>query len=412
MNIVKIFKLFYRVALFTFVCILFCSYSVVICFSMDSAQFQRNDSQTTSSLVSPDNSKEKVTSSGSGFLVSSQGHIVTNAHVVSGCASMRVRQDDGRSYPVKVLYKSDKEDLALLVSDIKNGKIAQFRSSPLMKLGENVYAFGFPLPEALSTSGNFTLGNITALAGLQDDTSRVQISAPVQPGNSGGPLLDSGARVVGVVTSKLNVIKVAAITQDIAQNINFAIKGSVVIDFLSGHGVSLSEANGDKQLTPVEIAETAKGFTYCVECLKTYEAVATNDMVKNDSQQLGQRYDQKIKSMISEIVLTTKPELLDGIKSFFSDIVFFYGKNTPRDSVLYQKMKYLERWDVLNYQILDCRISPASNTDEFIVTARIKFFGKRIDKEVRGVTETIWTIKAVSGNLKVTSETSKILERF
>ncbi len=351
-------------------------------------------------------------SSGSGFLVSNQGHILTNAHVVSGCNSIHVRQDDGREWPAKILYVSEREDIAVLLTDIKDGIVARFRSSPLVRLGENVYVFGFPLAGALSTSGNFTSGIVTALAGLKDDTSRIQISAPVQPGNSGGPLLDSWGRVIGIVTSKLNTLKFAAITQDIAQNINFAIKGSVAIDFLSGHGIGVLENSGDKQLAPVEIADYAKKMTYFIECSRD---PYSNKVVENASSAKVQRsatYDEEIKAMVYKIVMTTRPEALGGITSFFADSVFFYGKDTSRDSVFAQKVAYLKRWELLNYQIIDCAVSSVPNTDEFVARAKIKFYGKRVDKEVRGITETVWTFKPVLGNLKVSSENSKILERF
>ena len=102
--------------------------------------------------------------------------------------------------------------MAILATDIKSDMFASFRVSPLLQLGENIFVYGFPLVGDLSTSGNFTAGTITALAGIDDDTRYVQISAPVQPGNSGGPLLDSGGRVIGVVTSKLNTIRYAVLT--------------------------------------------------------------------------------------------------------------------------------------------------------------------------------------------------------
>ena len=72
--------------------------------------------------------------------------------------------------------------------------------------GENVEAFGYPLSQALTTSDNFTTGIVTALAGIGDDSRFYQISAPVQPGDSGGPLLDENGNLVGVVSSKLNFL--------------------------------------------------------------------------------------------------------------------------------------------------------------------------------------------------------------
>ena len=75
-----------------------------------------------------------------------------------------------------------------------------------------VAVFGYPLSQVLASSGNFTLGNITALAGLRDDARHLQISAPVQAGNSGGPLLDASGNLVGTIISKLNAMKVVQAT--------------------------------------------------------------------------------------------------------------------------------------------------------------------------------------------------------
>ena len=119
-------------------------------------------------------------------------------------------------------------DLALIKIEMHPTAFASLRSG--VRLGEGVAAFGFPLAGLLATSGNFTLGNVTAVAGLGDDTRVLQISAPVQPGNSGGPLLDYSGNVVGVVEGKLNAITVFTVTNDLAQNVNFAMSLSVMIE--------------------------------------------------------------------------------------------------------------------------------------------------------------------------------------
>jgi serine protease Do len=143
--------------------------------------------------------------------VTTDGSVITNAHVVEKCSRIAILAEDSRTY-ADVLVKQDlTNDLALLHSDAKPTSVARLKNS--VRLGEPVAAFGFPLSGLLSTGGNFTLGNVTSLAGIADDSRNIQISTPVQPGNSGGPLLDQMGNVVGIVTSKLNALKIAGVFQ-------------------------------------------------------------------------------------------------------------------------------------------------------------------------------------------------------
>jgi S1-C subfamily serine protease len=113
-----------------------------------------------------------------------------------------------------------------------------------------------------------TTGNLSSLSGIGGDTRLVQITAPVQPGNSGGPVLDSAGNLMGVVVSKLDAIKAAKITGDIPQNVNFAINANVLRSFLDANSVEYETANSDKALLTTAIADRAKGFTVLVECWK------------------------------------------------------------------------------------------------------------------------------------------------
>jgi hypothetical protein len=112
-----------------------------------------------------------------------------------------------------------------------------------------------------------TNGIINALAGLEDDPSRVQISAPVQPGNSGGPLLDRSGNVVGVVVEKLNATWTAKkFSGDIPQNVNFAIKPEVLRLFLEANRLQFRQAASGPKIGTVDLASRARQFTVKVEC--------------------------------------------------------------------------------------------------------------------------------------------------
>ena len=127
-------------------------------------------------------------SSGTAFSVA-PGLLVTNQHVVDGCASVEVVASDGRRTGA-VVDADALIDLALIRVTGLKGATARLRSPRNVRLGEAVMVFGFPLSGSLSSGGNFTSGNVSALRGLRDAAGEIQITAPVQPGNSGGPVMD------------------------------------------------------------------------------------------------------------------------------------------------------------------------------------------------------------------------------
>ena len=204
-------------------------------------------------------------SSGSGFLVGRDGWIVTNHHVVDRCARVTVNCA-GTSYDATVRALEARDDLALLKAPLEVREAATFSESPRASLGQAATVAGYPLHGVLSKELNVTSGNVSALAGPDDDAKRLQITAPVQPGNSGGPLLDGAGNVIGVVASTLRATDAAKIAGDIPQNVNFAIKGAVVRSFLDIHGVAYDRRSSNAKLAPEQLAELARTFTVAVHC--------------------------------------------------------------------------------------------------------------------------------------------------
>jgi len=203
---------------------------------------------------------ESYTVTGTGFTVSDDGFVLTNSHVVEQCEAVTVH--DRGSAQVKELDEIN--DLALLKIQGKTA-VAKFRAlAP--RLGGAVYAAGFPYSGVLSGSVNFTAGNISALSGIRNDTRYLQFTAPVQPGNSGGPLVDNQGNVIGVVTARLPDIEILKASGSLPQNVNFAIHGELAKSFLKANGVEPAVAEPEDDLNTEEIAKIAATFTVQVIC--------------------------------------------------------------------------------------------------------------------------------------------------
>lgn len=205
---------------------------------------------------------QRRVSSGSGFYVTVDGHLVTNHHVIDGCK--RIARGDGAAL---VLLASDPNNDLALLHGTPVADAALLRAAPDARQGEDVLTYGFPLQGMLSSSGQLGAGMVSALAGLRDNPGQLQIDVPVQPGSSGGPLLDRRGQVVGVVVAKLNALRVAQMTGDIPQNINFAIKLAPLKALLDAHGVRYATGRADaRTLSNLEVADTARAFTTPVFC--------------------------------------------------------------------------------------------------------------------------------------------------
>lgn len=196
---------------------------------------------------------------GSGVVVSDAGDILTNEHVVRSCARVRV-QPAGTE--VKVVAKDARNDLALLRGEGLNLPPVRLRSGRNVRLGEEVVALGYPLKGVLSSGTVVTTGIVNALSGLNDDTSAFQISATVQPGSSGGPILDRGGSLVGIVRARL-----LPTGPSNPQNVNFGINLATVGNFLESHSVVFQSTQPvAKPAEVADLVERARRSTVQVEC--------------------------------------------------------------------------------------------------------------------------------------------------
>lgn len=201
---------------------------------------------------------EEASSSGTGFLVNNDGWFVTNAHVIEGCNRVSV-SNLGDAIEIK---KDELNDLAAvrISGSIGDAEPLNIRDTA-PKLGEDVAAMGFPLSGFLSDGVKITTGNINSLFGIDNDTRYVQVSTPIQPGNSGGPLIDRRGLVIGINTAQLGA-NFADKSGILPQNVNFAIKTSLLELFLQSHAILLRHRG--EEVDKMETEDLAQKVTPAV----------------------------------------------------------------------------------------------------------------------------------------------------
>jgi len=229
--------------------------------------FIRNGQQEPQVSSAPASSSQspKLDSTGSGFIINQRGQVLTNHHVVSGCSAVNVQV--GQEKLQAAVQASDAtNDLALLNTNRPASDFAAFADGSQPKLGESILTFGYPLQGILAPSVNLSTGITSSLAGMQGDSRMMQITAPVQSGSSGGPVVDLSGRVVGVVTSKLNSQRLEAASGNLSENVGFAIKAGIVKSFLDSQQVEYNAKPFLNTLETTVLAEAGQRFTVAIEC--------------------------------------------------------------------------------------------------------------------------------------------------
>jgi S1-C subfamily serine protease len=176
--------------------------------------------------------QEKGFATGTGFFISNDGYLVTNFHVIEGAKSITVvNPSNGKEFVAKLLQTDPINDVAILKIDAKTNPIPLVTNF-VGSRGEEVLTLGFPLVSIQGQDQKATFGRINALSGIQGDVRLLQIDVPIQPGNSGGPLLNSRGEVIGVVTATLNQIVTLRESGSLPQNVNYAVKIDYILPLL------------------------------------------------------------------------------------------------------------------------------------------------------------------------------------
>ncbi len=225
-------------------------------------------------ISEPDNIKKNVdpdkiipASSGSGFISTNKGHIVTNNHVINGCNEVEILYE-GLSYKASVIQNDKVNDLALLKANFIPKEFL-FIESNNPELLEEIFVAGYPFGEVISSGVKVTMGIVSSLSGIGNNFSNMQIDAAIQPGNSGGPILNTKGNVIGVAVAKLDLKTMIKNYGVIPEDTNFGIKSSVLKNFIEANGIYLKEAP-QNIISRSQLGKKITNTTVFVSCLMSY----------------------------------------------------------------------------------------------------------------------------------------------
>ena len=190
----------------------------------------RSKSQADNLATRESVEESRPVATGSGFFITDDGYFITNQHVAGLDATVRLLTMSG-IIPAKVIKVDELNDLTLLKVEGMYSALPVVLSRGV-QLGATVVTVGFPNIGLQGFSPKLAKGEIAGLAGIRDDARHFQISVPVQPGNSGGALVDERGNVIGIVVAKLSQKAAVATSGTLAENVNYAIKSSYLLSFL------------------------------------------------------------------------------------------------------------------------------------------------------------------------------------
>ena len=223
--------------------------------------------------------------SGSGFYINRQGYALTNNHVISIC-KQTVVIIDGKETLFRVIATDKTNDIAVIKTDFRPSNFIKINPDGA-KLGESVIAVGYPLAGRLSDSVKITKGIVSSLTGINNNIGQIQIDAALQPGNSGGPVLNEDGTLVGMASAGLNKLLMAKEARYIPENVNFAVASPIIVNVLKNKKIKYSTPSiFGGSYTTTELAEMGNQSTVQLFCRNTREAYVKLKRSKKYSQVL------------------------------------------------------------------------------------------------------------------------------
>lgn len=316
---------------------------------------------------------------GSGFVIRQDGYILTNYHVIKNSNQITVTVPGHQAAPARVVTVDQQKDLAILQVSLRNITALPIASSETVQVLDTITVLGYPLPTELGTALSASDGKVNAIReGRNGGTQLFQIDANVNPGNSGGPLMNNHGEVVGIIVAKINSLEYAKENGAIPERINFAIPINEAQDLLRKVMPNFTPSNRQQVITDQQVFASAKSSTVLIVA----EQDETGAKTYTENQDNG-----SLERFIAEFVSAGESESGDGQTEFYaSPCDYFQNGQCTRESIYRELQDYNNKWPSRQYRLLGTPVVNAANQgNTYDVNFKVEFTLHNRSKTLSGV---------------------------
>jgi S1-C subfamily serine protease len=316
---------------------------------------------------------------GSGFVIQQNGYILTNYHVIKNATRITVTIPGRQAVSARVVTTDQEKDLAILQVSLRNLTPLPIASSETVQVLDSITVLGYPLPGELGTALSASDGKVNAVReGRTGGTSLFQIDANVNPGNSGGPLLNNHGEVVGIIVAKINSLQYAKENGSLPERINFAIPINEAQELLRQVIPNFTPSNRQQVLTDQQVFQSAKSSTVLIVA----DQDETGSATYTQNEQNG-----SLNRFIAEFVQAGQSGSGEGQTDYFaSPCDYFENGQCTRESIYRELLDYDHKWPSRQYQLLGVPMVNVTNQGgAYEVSFKVSFTVSNRTKAVSGV---------------------------
>jgi S1-C subfamily serine protease len=316
---------------------------------------------------------------GSGFVIQQNGYILTNYHVIKNATRITITVPGRQAVSARLVTTDQEKDLAILQVSLRNLMALPVASSEGVQILDSITVLGYPLPDELGTALSASDGKVNAVReGNSGSTRLFQIDANVNPGNSGGPLLNNHGEVVGIVVAKINSLQYAKENGALPERINFAIPINEAQELIRKVVPSFTLSNRQEVLTDQQVFQSAKGSTVLI--------VADQD--ETGSASYSENEDNgSLAQFIGEFVRAGEIGSGESQTEYYaSPCDYFENGQCTRESIFRELQDYNHKWPSRQYQLLGTPlVNVTSQSGGYEVSFKVSFTVRNRAKAVSGV---------------------------